>query len=226
MAPTGVEPRMPGAHLAAPGPYQETIARLTKKYPNLKYRDYKLWGNERKYAGPPRVACFDFQPGANANVIPQLLSSAQQISAFLAQSAPAANMDGPQRRLWVMEGLCPANVALFGPLLQIDPRVFMYHQRTAFWEHDHEAGNTPRLPSLFNSRNYALLEYPELLSLKLDKLGFSVRGAEDERHISLSRRDGEFDNVGVLHKKASFWSRETKNGGWDGSYTRKTNLRR
>ena len=29
-------------------------------------------------------------------------------------------------------------------------------------------------------------------------------------------RDGKFDNVGVSHKKASFWSRETSSGGWDG----------
>lgn len=226
MALAGVEPRVPGAHLAAPSPYQENIARLTKKYPNLKYRDYKLWGNERKYAGPPRVAFFDFQPGATVNVTPQLFSSAQQISVFLAQSAPAANTNGSQRRLWVMEGLCPANVALFGSLLQIDPRVFMHHQRTAFWEHYHEAGNTPRLPSLVDSRNHALLEYPELLRLKLDRLNFTARSAEDERHISLSRRDGRFDNVGISHKKASFWSRETSNGGWDGTQTRKTNLRR
>jgi hypothetical protein len=215
--------KIPCSHLSASGEYQENIAKLVNKYPNLANPDWKPWTEPRRFASLPRLVCFEFstQPGGASAPVATHFDSIAKIEAFLHGIATGVTAADPVRRLWILEGLHPSYVAILGKALDVDPRIWMGHQRISLWENQRNAGNLPVLPTLAMQQRGFTWSYCQLVHLNCAIKTFTTRCAENERHIALTRRvrreEGVgFDGVGIVHRKASFWSQTLPNGGWNG----------
>jgi hypothetical protein len=205
----------PKLHLSSAGPYRDTVEALSKKYPNLSGRDCSFYANDRRYASAPRIACFDFTDPKN--VVTKNFQSSAEAREFTEQRATSPKTCGPDRLLFLLQGLDPDSVSLFGSALEVDPLLFMRHQRTSVRERSlNQPGNTPKLASLLEPRREFVFDYPELRCFQLKTSTFATRCAENGRNISLSRQNAKFDHVGVLQRKISFWSQETSQQGWTG----------
>jgi hypothetical protein len=206
---------VPSLHLSSPGLYRDAIEKLKKKYPNLGDPDYSEYANDRRHASAPEIACFDFT--APNNVVTSRFRDTAEARTFMEQTPPSQSTTEPVRRLFLLQSLDPECVSLFGTALDIDPMLFMRHQRTSVWERSsNQPGNTPRLASLVDSRREFVFDYPELRRFRLKTPTFAMRCAENGRNVSLSRQNGDFDQVGVLQRKLSFWSQERGKQGWTG----------
>lgn len=217
----------PGSHLENPGEYEQIIAKLIKKYPNLISTSHKPWAAPRQFASAPRLVCFQLSPIASAGDNPAIypLHDIDEVKAFILNTDVAASEPDPVRRIWIMEGTHPSYVAVLGKAFDIDPRLWMRHQRLNTWESAFsDSGNAPVLPSLHSEQRGFTLSYCQLMHLNYDPEDVSTRTrcAENERHIALTRRirkeeaDEKFDGVGIVHRKASFWSQPVEKGGWNG----------
>src|SRR5271155_4140601 len=116
----------PGAHIAAPGPYQEAVATLIRerKYPNLKYPDSEY---DKFYRTCPRSAAVRFREGRNPTFTD--FQSFSDLQAHLSSiESELSNSTTPFRELILLEGLRPDFVAALGHALQVDPNVFVRHQ--------------------------------------------------------------------------------------------------
>lgn len=201
-----------GLHLANP-PYRDDICALLNKFPNLRYPDDKRYEDypfQQPLHGQSQVACLTFRE--SSLVSHQTISSPDVLETLLSQAPPAGT-----RRLFLLEELQPDFVTILGHKLRIPPSVFSRHRRKALWEYDHDAGNTPPLPSLNDPSTHFCFHYWELVYFRDQIKDFYLRCADNERHIAVARFDGRFDNVGIVQRKASFWSRPTAGDGWDGS---------
>lgn len=199
-----------GAHLAS-GSYRAKVASLFSKNPNLRYPDLDLLSDG---GGTGKVAMLQFfndRMPARTD-----FSDPEKLECYLSQDTvePAETC---LRRLFIIEGYDPDLIGVFGEHFQINPGLLVRQQRTATWESYHRSGNTPCLPSLLNPSQSFCIPYYELHHFPQglpDSLGW--RSADGCRQISLSRMPGTFDRVGIVDRKASYWSRITEIGGWDG----------
>lgn len=214
---------LPGTGVAALGDYQKTLERLTAKYPNLANNDYKIWAQPGEFASPPRLACFQFSTNATAPKAPvtTLFNGLDEVKLFLNQLPIANTSSSPIRQIFLLEGLHPSYVTELGQKLEVDPRVWLRHQRVAVWEKAvFNAGNSPRLPTVSAEEGSFCLDYCQLMHLNVTSQDFTLRCAENERHIASSRQGQvsgrEFDGIGMVHRKISFWSHKLDNGGWIG----------
>ena len=209
-----------GSHIAT-GPYQNRLASLCAKYPNIRYPHLQYpWVNDYK---PPvgteklgKVAVLQFEaeqtPTRTDIIVPQDLRE------FLQKTSNAADF-GTARRVYLVEAWDPEIIGILGEHFQINPTLLVRQYRSGMWENIHRAGNTPCLPSTFDPKQSFSITYYEprfFLPHVAELQGQTWRAAENLRHISLSRIFDHFDGVGIVHRQASYWSRETGDGGWDG----------
>ena len=146
----------PGSHIAFPGNYCNSIERLTNKYPNLKYPDYKKYHASSEVVHNTRTAIITFKVDAKPEVAS--FSTLDQLRVYLQpQAAPPEKTI--TRELFLVEGTNPEVVDVLGSALQVDPNVFMRHSRTGLWESDHRAGCTAPLPSLMDPAKGFVLSY-------------------------------------------------------------------
>jgi hypothetical protein len=206
------------SHLASPGEYQEVIAKLIAKYPNLENADIKHWARPRAFASPPRLVYFEF-PAVLATGTAPLEAHFNAIDEFKAFFAPAAvravgaasgtspvstpgtvpvsettpaatpvTAADPVGRLWIIESIDPAFVAVLGKALDVDPRIWMRHKRITLWEKpQRDAGNALVLSSLLSQQQGFTLSYCQPMHLNYVPEAFTTRCAENERHIALTR---------------------------------------
>jgi hypothetical protein len=204
-----------GAHLAAAGPYRDAIANLENKNKNLVHRDWKVPANRRNVKAPCRIKLlmYDETGKPTNNGKPRDFQDATEFKNFMA-NIPA---NTPSRRLYLLEGVGPDYIATIGEHLNIDPAFFLRHQRTALWEGRHKAGNTAKLASAEHPWSNFFMEYAELLYFVDIPNSRSLRNPNDNRHINMSKMPiyaADLDRVGIMHRKASFWS-ESFTGGWN-----------
>lgn len=201
-----------GAHIAS-GEYSAKIRSLSLKYPNLRYPDPELSSD---VGGSGKVALLHFLKG----MVPARsdFSHHKRLQQYLEKYIEKTVAE-PCRRLFLVEGLDPAITGVLGEHFNINPSLIVRQQRTSNWESYHRSGNTPSLPSLLNPSQsfhipyYELHHYPQGLPDSLFR-----RSADGCRQIHFSRMPGTFDRVGVVDRKASYWSRKDGLGGWDGRY--------
>jgi hypothetical protein len=197
-----------GGHLASTGPYQTEITSLYVKFPNLSHRDWKVPKGRECLVYTGRVTMLEFNKGAQRRDFQDW----NQLDQFLGPDPQTHS----HNRLFILESLDPNFVRVLGGHFKINPMVFMRQQRTALWEFGHEKGNTPGLPSSQDQSQSFMMEYCELRSFCGGLNSFSMRCTKNNRHISVSRERGKFNEVGIVHRKASFWSGKKLNQGWDG----------
>lgn len=203
----------PGCHLSSPGSYCNSIVRLTGKYPNLKYPDYKKYNIPNRKVAQTRSAVIRFQGNNSAEVIP--FFKLDQLVQYLDDVVAPPGLS-PLRELFLLEGINQDFVSVLGSALEADPNIFMRHQRNGLWESAHRAGCTPPLPSLANPTTSFMLQYRELSYFPIPFDEYQLRTADNERNIRVTSLNGKFEKVGAVHRKASFWARSTRNGGWKG----------
>jgi len=211
-----------GAHLASGADYKTSIVNLQKRNKNLVNRDWKVPISRQNEVLPSRVRVLTFTEGG---VLPQpRISEDIKNSTDLRQNLEAPRAAGTRIcRVYLLEGTSPDLVEQFGNHFDIDPAVFVRHQRTGLWEGRHKAGNTPGLASNQDANQSFMMEYCELLFFRDELDGPSFRNPSDNRHISVSKKPSknskaDVDKVGILHRKASFWSKKHKHHdtAWDG----------
>ena len=78
------------------------------------------------------------------------------------------------------------------------------------------AGNVEVLPSLRSPTRSFSLRFSELRTFAYVP-DFDIHCTNQIRKVNVSRLKGIFEDVGVVRRMASYWSREKANGGWDGS---------
>ena len=219
---TGASPT-DGSHIAS-GKYQSRVVSLRSKYPNVTYPNDPN-ENYPRYKPPPgvkklgKVTVLKFE-GEQVPARTDLVEG-RELQTFLQRSSAERDAD-TARRLYLVEGWDPDLIGVLGEHFQISPALLVRQYRSGMWERFHKSGNTPCLPSTFDLEQSWTIAYyePRYLWPQLPMLqGRTWRAAENCRHISLSRVLGGFDNVGIVHRKASYWSRTSGRGGWDGKST-------
>jgi hypothetical protein len=209
--------------------YQDAIINQQARNKNLKWPDWKIPLTKEKFEPESRVRLLTFDDEGIWIDQPALSDelTLPQISDILKNDQISPGPNGSMvsitsmNRLYVLQGLNPEFVELFGNHFDIDPAIFLRHQRTALWEAPHRAGNTPYLASVENPTKSFMIEYCELRYFHEDPRKPSLRNPADMRHINFSQMphfSRDIDRVGVMHRKASFWSnrRPIPLVGWDG----------
>lgn len=211
-----------GSHIAT-GSYQGRLASLCAKYPNIRYPNLQFpWANDYK---PPagieklgKVAVLEFEDKQTVKRTDIIVS--QDLQTFLQRTSNATDSD-TSRRLYLVEAWDPEMIGIIGEHFQVNPTLLVRQYRSGMWEKVHQSGNMPCLPTTFDPKQSFSITYYEPRSFLSRVTGLQERtwrAAENFRHISLSRILGQFDGVGIVHRKVSYWSRRTCSGGWDGEW--------
>ena len=206
-----------GSHISS-GRYGRRVAALASKYPNLRYPDIHC----PNYKSPPKsgtlgkVVMLDFQE--EQAPVRTDFGGVTHLKNFF-QSSCKEHQAGTVRRLYMIEAWDPELIGVLGEHFQISPAILVRQQRAAIWEKVHTSGNTPWLSSTFDPKqSFSITYYEPRYFVPQAGLPDSLkwRCAETRRHISRSRVLHEIDNVGMVHRKASYWSTKSSDGGWDG----------
>jgi hypothetical protein len=72
------------------------------------------------------------------------------------------------------------------------------------------------LPSLLDGSRSFVLQYYDLIHFSKEFTHHVTRTSENERFINATQIDGNWDRVGVVGRKLSFWSCPLGNGSWRG----------
>jgi len=117
------------------------------------------------------------------------------------------------RRLYL-----PGNyVEVLGRQLRIDPHVFDQQINYGYLKRLEDVLDVPLLPSHPTSKECFTLRYPELLDFGDNAIqSFELTCTNQRRRISTIQRDGKFETIGIVRRKATFWSRMKAEKGWDG----------
>jgi hypothetical protein len=113
-----------------------------------------------------------------------------------------------ERVVYLVEGLNPEIVAIFGHKLDMDPIFFVDHERTSNYQTlPYEPGLAPRLPSLMNSDETWSMTYYEIRvpppedELVSYSVGCGTSGRDAQRQSISSKWEQQF----VLTRKCSVW---------------------
>jgi hypothetical protein len=121
------------------------------------------------------------------------------------------------RRLYLLEGLPSNYIEILGSRLRIDPDVFAQQIDCGYLTIRKDARDIPMLPSHPTSKGSLCLRYHELRDFGENIDSFELRCTNQPRRISTTRWEGKFDGVGIVRRKASFWSRMNRAEGWNGA---------
>ena len=201
------------SHLAD-GKYRAQVASLCTKYPNLRYPD--LDAPSSVFAS--KVVSIDLSSGDTPSR--RDFTDLAELESYLEATRYTTSDESTTRRILLIEGSDPQYVGLLGSYFDIEPMLIVRQQRTASWESYHQSGNTPALPSLLDPRRTCHIPYYDLhyRSPGLDDKT-PWRCADSGRQVAWSRLPGTFDSVGIVDRKASYWSQRRGNDGWDGWYS-------
>lgn len=214
-----------GDHLSSEGLYLKSVKAMCARNPTLR------WGHI-EYAATPseygKATVLQLSGAHPLHAKRQDFKSSQELCTYL-----KANTVRSGRRVVLLEGVARNYVEVLGSHFNIDPRFFASQKHPDSWEFAQvELERTDNLPSLNNPRRSFMIRYPELRYFKhrngLTQLDSQyVKDLDGIRHIDIARktreinklkdlRTGEFSNVGVVGRAASYWSRKFEDGGWDG----------
>jgi hypothetical protein len=202
--------------LSTEGPYRDCIAAWCELNPNLRIPDS---GNQWSplQDGNARVAMIELKQGNQVNR--RDFTSATELSAHLRDSSSGNSSIG---RMYIMEGLAPDFNAALGNHFLMDPTFFMGQERTTIFGLSHQGSQQiPSLPSLRGSETMFLIRYYELRDFGIMKT-FNMWCARTSRTISTTGstrpdlHDHEFEPIGIVQRKCSFWSQRYDNSGWVG----------
>lgn len=203
------------SHLAD-GRYRAQVASLCTKYPNLRHPDLSA----PKSVSVGKVVSIDLSGGDTP--VRRDFADPAELESYLEATRYKSSDESTTRRILLIEGSDPQYVGLLGSYFDVEPMLIVRQQRTASWESYHQSGNTPALPSLLDPRRTCHIPYYDL-HYRLQGLNDKTqwRCADSGRQLTWSRLPGTFDFVGIVDRKASYWSQRRGSDGWDGWYSQK-----
>jgi hypothetical protein len=133
-----------------------------------------------------------------------------------------ANLEQPpppscNRRLYLLEGLPSNHIEILGSRLRIDPDVFARQIDCGYLSILKDARDIPMLPSHPTSKHSFSIRYYELRDFGENIDSFELMCANQPRRISTTKWEGKFDGIGIVRRKATFWSRMNGAKGWNGA---------
>ncbi|CAM1510821.1 Fc.00g083340.m01.CDS01 [Cosmosporella sp. VM-42] len=203
--------RNQAAWLCQDGPYQDYISAMSNLNPGFKQADP---GNTEEPLSQRQVA-ISLLEVTNGRILPTYESASRQDFPDLGrrlQQRPEGS-----RNIWLLEGLNPEIVALFGDHFGIDPHFFLEFERTSRWRRKRDEANLLRpLPSTRSSQQHFCIPYYEVRELAPEHIrSYSISCAETGRYLALNKWNGSWLGTSIVDRKCGFWSRKTAGGGWD-----------
>ncbi|CAN9319732.1 unnamed protein product [Alternaria sp. RS040] len=201
-----------GSWLCTDGPYRDYIEALSGSNPGLKKADPN---NEDGplMNGKALVALLD----APNTGVPGFQTTEFKNQSDLCKHFQNTSHNHNRRRIYLMEGLAPDYIAAVGGHFFMDPTFFQRQERTCVWSNDFTpVSDALPQPSLLDPKQAFHLQYCELRQFNkaLENRYFFCE--RTRRHVGMTAsRLKEESTVGILRRKVGWWSRETKNGGWD-----------
>ena len=196
----------------------EALDVLVQKYPNLRHWTSGNWSFPLERARG-RAACVEFKSSGEVKI--ERFEEAESLRKYLDVEKADASLPEPGRRLFLLEGVNNDSRGVLASELDVDPNVWARHSwippLDITWDPSRSIGTKFGLPSLYDANQAFHINYSQLVYLNLTEQDFNLRCAENGRRVSSSRVDGQFDNVGAVIRKLSFWGRNRNNGGWDGT---------
>ena len=221
--------------ISSPGRYQDMIADLAAKYPVLANPEPWPWFRPRKHASPSRLMYYDFSshPAGTADCAPPhvLVNNVAQLRALLQEVTLNSDDGKPRRLFFLLEGQQPDFVAALGETLELDPRIWICYEGMLPDSTTQSRGHPPGILSrIVRNTECFQLEYWSLMHLNIKKQQILMRCAENERaiasHCIMSQESSfdrgavrNYDGVGSVSRKVSFWSRTRPHGGWFGGFS-------
>lgn len=202
-----------GSWLCAEGPYLEYISQLCALNPGLKSPD-----TEKRYT-----------PLLNSNakvILLELMQDGKSVRTGIQDAAHlrlhiAKRQRGTAnhifRRIYLVEGLDPNIIEALGTGFRMDPSIFVDQERASSSSRLADGVNhAPTLPSALNPKKSFTIKYYEVRRLLSPIDDFRVSCAETGRHVKMNRFNGNFEPVGIVRRRCSYWSQSDNFGGWDG----------
>ncbi|KAH6694929.1 hypothetical protein BKA61DRAFT_531694 [Leptodontidium sp. MPI-SDFR-AT-0119] len=204
--------RRVGAWLSGDSSYQQDVERFAFLNPALEERDRNSWSPI-----PPsnaRVGMLELKQDYSPSR--KVFLSEDELGSYLSKETTApSSPPEPRRRIFIMEGLATDYIATLGKHFNIDPTVFMRQERSTLWDPRHEGTrNTPCLPSLLDPEASFQIKYYEVRYFH-SKMDLVMKCARTGRHIGVTKSSGELDQVAIVRRTCSFWSRCEDSGSWD-----------
>jgi hypothetical protein len=214
-----------GDHLSSEGPYLESVEAMCVRNPALKWGHIEYTATPREYGKATVLELIGPHP---LHAERQDFATPKELSTYL-----NANNMRSGRRVILLEGVARNYVEVLGSHFNMDPSFFASQKRPNSWElTQFNIERTTNLPSLNRPGRSFMIRYPELRYFPLvdgvtqldDQY---VKDLDGLRRVDISRRtreidkrkdlkSGSFDNIGVVSRAASYWSRKYEDGGWDG----------
>ena len=199
--------------------YYQTIESVCNRYPDLiSFRDFL-----RKHQTPRaprhshgRATVLELRAGGvvredfrnNVNKLEEYFESTRKSTC--------------KHRLYLLEDLSPEYVEAFGSHFWMDPCFFAAQEAIVHWTGTkHDNGFPQKLPSVRRPDPFYTLRYYETIKLAQRpprKASIRVWSNLYQRieRAKLDFPENEEDKIYMVRRNASFWSRPTREGGWDG----------
>jgi len=221
-----------GYHLTSEGPYRELVTAMCFRNPNLRWSHIEYTSTPDEYG---KVTILELREPYPALATRLNFNSSKELSSYLKSKS-----NGSMRRILLMEGVARNFVEVLGSHFNMDPAFFANQKRPSSWDimdvlqSKWVVERSANLPSLNDPRRSFMIRYPELRHFppihghtQLDAP--HVKDLDGHRQVFISRRaaesniyqdlrQGDFHNIGVVNRAASYWSRKYEDGGWDGQF--------
>lgn len=209
-----------GSWLCADGPYLGCVKALCALYPALRVPD------DRNRAIPfeartARVAIVTMKSDRSIpcvdkyNVPGNTAALKDRLSAVPSRSQCHADCK-VESVIYLVEGLNPEIVSIFGYKLDIDPMLFASHERSSNYQTlPNEAGLGPRLPSLVNRDTTWRITYYDIRTPPPEDTftSYTVGCALSGRDAQTQRINNKWEQPFILTRKCSVWRRKPGSGG-------------
>jgi hypothetical protein len=215
-----IPPQQPdgGRWLCTEGPYLDYITKMDALYPGIGDPGAQ---NEHisSRVGHSRSVLLELTP--DRTWTRQTFKNPVEIKTHFKDRSDG-NLDqstGLHRRIYILEGLDPNYVEAYGSYFFMDPRFFVRQERNDLWNledmksHSHD---TPSLTSLIDPERCLRIKYREVRQFGPRLKHWRTTCAVTGRHIAAIGFEGKLDSIGAVARKFSFWSKEGKDGSWDG----------
>jgi hypothetical protein len=219
--PASISPlqRDDGRWLCAEGPYLDYITKMNDLNPGIGNPDPK-----NKYigsrVGQSRSVVLEVKPDRTWSC--ETFKNALEVKTHFKERSNrnSEQSTGLHQRIYILEGLDPNYVEAYGSYFFMDPRFFVRQERNDLWnlgDLESDIHDTFPLPSLIDPDKYFRIKYREVRQFGPQLKDWRTTCALTGRHIAAIGFEGRLDSIGAVARKFSFWSKEGKNGSWDGN---------
>ena len=194
--------------------YYNLVKLSLPRYPNLKYLCEEL---QRQRSASPEVC--DIGRAALCEFGDHETREFTNFTRASELRRHLANTDGrvPRRRLFILEDIVADYVELVGKELLLDPLAFAEHLRDTTYTESNLRSNGPKLPSSYKAgQSFCIVYYEILRNLPYGVVDFGQIFSVSKVYRKIKNNfDNPDDQVGILARKATFWSRGSDED-WDG----------